>query len=220
MKAASLHDHFKNLLDLLGVVRFDSSRAVSKPAVVVCLDVRPAGLELISEIPEEVTLHVLGETGHGALAEGTNLLIRPESRVLRALSFLNCAILRHHSEGSIHFNSAVRDVNGSLSWEIRLRAVDPLALVLGVGVCIVEAAEPCGAHVSGERPFTDPDVVLYVVSVVKAVVVSLAVGVELFLVPPSLVEVGIKDDIFMVVVVEEIIPDPGVEVERIVEDEL
>ena len=100
-------------------------------------------------------------------------------------------------------------------------AGNALALAGSVCVSIVEAAEPVGADIGSERPLTDPDVVFDVLGMAHGATIFIAVGADVVVsTAPCEVLMGVHDNVLNVIVLEEIVPRVGIEVEGIVEDEL
>jgi len=96
-----------------------------------------------------------------------------------------------------------------------------LTLTGGVSVGVVETSEPGGADVSGEGPFTNPDVVLDFLGVAHGATVLIAVSTDVAVrATPSEVLMSVHNNIPHVVVVEHVVPVVGVEVEGVMEDEL
>ena len=96
-----------------------------------------------------------------------------------------------------------------------------MALTRGVRVGVVETAEPQSAYVSSKRPFSNPNVVLEVLSVAHVATILVAVGADVIVrSTPGEVLMGVHDNVLVVTVLEEIVPEICVEVESVMEDKL
>jgi hypothetical protein len=99
---------------------------------------------------------------------------------------------------------------------------------VGVGISvIIEAIKPECTNISAEGPLTSPHGVLDIgglgcselFSVLVTVFLSSSKDVIL-IDPESHVGMGVKDDVFHVIIVEKIIPDSCISLESLVENEL
>ena len=170
-----------------------------------------------------MTLNVAVEDVHDALAEAHDLIVRVEGGVDGASAVLDggvVAVKTGGAEGAKLLGAGTVEVDAVLG-HVTVGALDALALTGGVGVAIVEATKPEGAHIGGEGPLTNPDVVLEVLGVADSATVLVTVGADVTMsTTPGEVLMGVHDNVLVIVIVEKIVPGVGIEVEGVVEDEL
>lgn len=165
-----------------------------EPAIVIGGDVVPAGLELVAEIPQKLTLYVLVESINGTTAEVTNLCIAEVGRIEQAFAILDRGegVL---SIGTKHGCSTI-EIYCDTGWKIRLWAINLLTCIAEGCIVIIESAEPQCTHICCKRPLANPDVVFDSIPICSCVLISLAVMIKLLLLviwevsaPPCLIEV-------------------------------
>ena len=192
------------------------------PALVVGADVVPSGLELVAHGPHEVTLNVAVEDVHDASTETGDLVVSVVVRVDGAGAVRDGCVRLSKTSLAIWAQSlsCAIEISGVLV-KVGVWALNTLAGTCGVSVSVVETAEPQGTDISGKRPFANPDVVLEVLCVldVRAIFIAVLSDVAV-LTSPGEILMSIHDNIFVVVILKEIVPGVWVEVEGVVEDEL
>ena len=200
---------------------FGGGGLVLDPALVVGVDVVPARLELVFHGPHEVGLDCSVEDVKSALAKAHDLVLSVEVRVDGARTLTNGGVIAVEARAAVRarLGSSAIEV-GALSWEVSLGALDALTGARGIGVGVVEATEPGGAHIGGKRPLTNPHGVLDVLGHVHDLAVVVAIEADVAaLLPPGEVLVSVHNDILDVIVCEEIVPGVAIEMEGVVEDE-
>jgi len=138
----------EEILDLAGL----------HPSLVISPDVAPLGFNLIASSPDEVSISVLIEGLEHAIGKVLDLLIREESRVVRAETVLNHVAVMLAPWGDR--SSSTVEVRSNTVRQVGFGALYPFAGVLRVSLRVVDAIEPEGASVSGKSPLTSPDGVL------------------------------------------------------------
>ena len=192
------------------------------PAEVIGADVVPSWFELIADGPHEVTLNILVEDGHDALTETHDLVVSVEDGVDSALAILDGRLLEVETSLSVwakRICCAVK-VDGVLI-QVRVWALDALAIARWTSVGVVETAEPGGANVGSEGPLSNPDVVLDVVGLADVGTVFIAIFANVTMgSTPGEILMSVHDDVLHIIVLEQIVPHVGIEMESVVEDEL
>jgi len=136
---------------------------VLDPAHVIRFDVVPARLKLVTHGPHEVSLDLLVEDIESALTKSHDLIIGVEVRVDGAHTLLDGGVIAVQARAAVRAGASCGAIEvGTLGRQVGLGALDALAGAAGISVSIVEASEPGGAHIGGEGPLTNPDVVLNV----------------------------------------------------------
>jgi len=209
--------HDRSLLEEL-----NGGSVLVDPAGIVGADVFPSWFELVAHGPHEVTLDVAVEDVHDALAEAHDLVAGVEFGVHGAGAVLDSGLVEGKTSLSIWAQSVSSTVEiGAVLLEVSVWALNTLAGLAGWGVGIVKASEPEGANVGGERPLTNPDVVLEVLGVADVGTVFVTVLTDVTVdSTPGEVLMSVHDNVLVVIVSEEIVPGVWVEVEGVMEDEL
>jgi len=182
------------------------------------VDVAPFVFHLVASSPKELAGNSVIKNVADTISKRLDLIIREEGGVASALSIPDGGAVAL-AIGSKSGSSAVK-VDSVLFGEVRVGAVYPFAVELVLGVGVVESSEPEGADVSGEGPLSNPDGVLNsgeATTEVVSVVVAVAANIVLAF-PPGHVLMSVHDNIFHIVVGEEVVPGLGIGVERVVED--
>ena len=129
------------------------------------------------------------------------------------------AIEACRAEGAQLLGSAVEI--DSIILQVRVGALNTLARARGIRVGVIETAQPQSADIGGEGPFSNPDVVFDIVGVAHGAAILITVSANIVvLATPGEVSMGIHDNILMIIVQEEIVPQIAIKVESVVEDEL
>lgn len=126
------------------------------------------------------------------------------------------AISKRGTKRSVYCGRSVK-VNGGVGREVRNRALDVLAFVLRSGVGIVKTAEPERAYIGGKSPLTYPHRVLDGLNLEREIIIAITVTLKIRASPPSLIKMGVKNDVFHIVIIEKIIPQFCAEIEAVVE---
>jgi len=197
-------------------------RGLLDPAGIVGVDIVPSGFELVTDRPHEVAFNVSVEDVHDALTEAHDLVVSVPSGIDSACSVLNGGLTEVETilaEGA-QSSSGTIEIGGLLI-QVGVRALNALALAGCWSVSVVETSEPCGTDVGGKRPFTNPNVVLDVVSVgnVSTIFVTVVTNVSVSS-TPSKVLMGVHDNVLMIIIIKEIVPEISIKVESVMEDEL
>lgn len=188
-----------------------------EPSLVVGVLVAPLVFELVSDGPEEVSLHVGVPSVNGAGSEILDVSLREVGGVSWAHTFLDGGSVVG-SEWSQFGGSSV-EVNCLTLTQVTMWALDSGAVEDQVGVVVVEASEPHGTGIGSKSPLANPDVVLDVLGSQGLASVEVAVLLDVvFSFVPGLVDVGVHDDIGDFVVLEQAVPGWR-EVEGVVEHE-
>lgn len=116
-------------------------------------------------------------------------------------------------------SSSSIEVGTSSLGHVSVWAINIFALVNNVRVVIVEATEPQSAGIESKRPFTNPDVILDVSGSTKTVLVVIAVSFSrAHITVPSLIEMGIHNNLVNIIISEHTVP-AGAVVKSVVENE-
>ena len=105
--------------------------------------------------------------------------------------------------------------------QVRVWALDALAIARWTSVGVVETAEPGSTDVGSEGPLSDPDGILDVVGLadVGTVFIAIVANVTMRSTPGEIL-MSVHDDVLHIIVLEQIVPHVGIEMESVVEDEL
>lgn len=200
----------------------DRRSVLVDPTGVVSLGVAPTGLELVAHSPHEVALDVAVEDVHDTVTKAVDLVAWIVGGVHSACAVLDDGVVKRQaslSEWAQNIGGAVEV--STILLQVGVGTLDALAIATGWGVGIVEASEPKGADIGGKRPFANPHIVLEVLSVadVAAVLVTVLTDVSVDAAPGEVL-VCVHDDVLVVIVSKEVVPNVWIEVESVVEDEL
>ena len=195
------------------------AQSLVNPALVVGPLVGPLGLELVLPGPHEVSLDVLVEDVQHAVTEGLNLVVGVTSGVSGALAATDGGEVVG-AEGTERAGLGAVEVDVVGLGHVGVGAVNPFARIAVGGVVVVETSQPEGADIGGERPLSNPHVVLDLLGSGHEGTIAVAVLSDVGLPsPPGEVLMSVHDNVLVVVILEEIVPEVGAEVEGIVEDE-
>ena len=179
----------------------------SEPSSVVGFDVVPSWFQLVVSCPYELGLDVLVVGVEHAFTNLVDIRVAEICGVNWAFAFMDASPLGAAAERS-HDRGGSVEINSELSWEVTLWAVNPVVTrALWSRSSIVEATEPMGAIISGQGPFSNPDWVLNVLGVgLDERMVSVTTGLQGLWLVPGLVVMDIHDNVFHVVISEEVVP--------------
>ena len=156
-----------------------------------------------------MALNVVIEDVHDAATKTGNLVVGVVVRVDGASAVLDGRVRAVETVLAIwaQSRSCAVKIDGVLI-QVGVWALNTLAGAGSVSVGRVEAAEPKGTDIGGEGPFTNPDVILELFGFADIVAILVAVGANIsVLSAPGEVLVSIHDDVLVVIVSEEVIPD-------------
>ena len=108
-----------------------------------------------------------------------------------------------------------------MTWrEIRVWAIDPFASVLRLHMSIIETKKPMGTNVSGKRKLSDPNIIFDLIewSCNRLPVFTRFYGVVENSAMESLVIVMVHDNVGVVIVIKQVVPDFRIGSERIMEN--
>ena len=172
--------------------------------LLIRLKIAPPWLQFIMECPHSLSRDIRIKSLIDALAHLSNLIMRESSRVDRALSIDWCEWIRAIRAQSVGLTIKVYC---EVSFKIWLWTVDPLAAIWNTS--IIEASKPECTSVCGQRPFSDPNLVLVLGHLLHVLFVSLAYLLYASVVlnrVPCPVEMIVDYYVVRVIICEQVIP--------------
>lgn len=108
--------------------------------------------------------------------------------------------------------------------QIRSWAIYPSALELGFSVGILESSEISSTNVSGEGPFSPPDLHGELIKFLSSLLESIAIKFDSLIVRissiPSKIAVSVDGNLVYVILIEEIMPGVPIALKSFLEDEV
>lgn len=216
--------------------RFVTLNSLVDPTHIPSSDIRPFGFNFVMSCPDELTLNVIVIVLENAPGKLLNLSIGEEGRVCPAHAIVNGLIIHDHILKVFIYWHAVweeswrRSVKFSflspfIFGQVRFGAFNLMARILCKFVAFLESIEPVCAVVGGERPLSEPHIVLNIFGNTSLLLVQITSLCNIvfwwfiFWINEGLIVMAVQNDIFVIPVCEEIVPNSRIKSERIMEHE-